>query len=166
MSTTKLYHGSLSSVEHPLVSVGRDDLDFGKGFYVTPLRDQAVSWARTLQGRKKTHVAAILNTYELAWDNAAEAQYRRLRFDSYNEAWLKFIVASRSGEKVWSGYDIIEGGVANDSVIDTVDAYMSGLIDMERALGQLTYHKPNWQVCILSQHIIDQHLRFIGSEEV
>ena len=35
-----LYHGSNVIVEHPLVSIGRKDLDFGPGFYLTPLFEQ------------------------------------------------------------------------------------------------------------------------------
>ena len=33
-----LYHGSTLSIEHPLAKVGRADLDFGRGFYLTSLR--------------------------------------------------------------------------------------------------------------------------------
>ena len=36
-----LYHGSTLSIEHPLAKVGRADLDFGRGFYLTSLRSQA-----------------------------------------------------------------------------------------------------------------------------
>ena len=33
----KVYHGSTQAVEYPLVGVGRENLDFGKGFYVTDI---------------------------------------------------------------------------------------------------------------------------------
>lgn len=33
----KLYHDSTVIVDKPLVSYGRDNLDFGKGFYTTNL---------------------------------------------------------------------------------------------------------------------------------
>lgn len=36
-----LYHGSYLSVPSPLTGVGRRELDFGPGFYVTSLREQA-----------------------------------------------------------------------------------------------------------------------------
>lgn len=36
-----LFHGSTQRVENPLVGIGRDDLDFGRGFYLTRLRSQA-----------------------------------------------------------------------------------------------------------------------------
>lgn len=41
MMDRTLYHGSSVIVEQPLASIGRRDLDFGPGFYLTPLREQA-----------------------------------------------------------------------------------------------------------------------------
>ena len=37
----KLYHGSTFIVDKPLISYGRDNLDFGKGFYTTNMQNQA-----------------------------------------------------------------------------------------------------------------------------
>lgn len=61
-------------------------------------------------------------------------------------------------------YDIVEGGVANDNVIDTVEDYEQGIITAEQALGQLKYKKVNHQICILNQDIVDKYLSFISSE--
>ena len=41
-----VYHGSTLCVENPLVGVCRDNLDFGKGFYLTDICEQAISWAK------------------------------------------------------------------------------------------------------------------------
>ena len=41
----KVYHGATHIVESPLCHIGRDNLDFGKGFYVTDIRKQAINWA-------------------------------------------------------------------------------------------------------------------------
>jgi hypothetical protein len=59
---------------------------------------------------------------------------------------------------------VIEGGVANDNVIDTVEDYENGIITAEQALGQLIYKKVNHQICIRSQIVIDTCLKFIGAE--
>lgn len=61
-------------------------------------------------------------------------------------------------------YDLVEGGVANDNVIDTVEDYENGIITAQQALGQLIYKKVNHQICILNQEIIDKYLTFISSE--
>ena len=37
----KVYHGAIQEIAAPLVHVGRDNLDFGKGFYVTDIKNQA-----------------------------------------------------------------------------------------------------------------------------
>lgn len=63
-------------------------------------------------------------------------------------------------------YDIVEGGVANDNVIDTVEDYENGIITAEQALGQLRYKRVNHQICILNQEIIDKFLTFKNSEIV
>jgi len=38
----EVYHGGTEPISLPLVSAGREGLDFGKGFYVTLLREQAI----------------------------------------------------------------------------------------------------------------------------
>lgn len=164
MEPITLYHGSLMVVEKPLVNVGRKDLDFGEGFYVTDIRQQAVDWAFTLHGRSKKPSIPFLNIYQCAILN--ENLYKTLSFPEYNREWLDFICASRRGEKPWNGFDIIQGGIANDSVIDTVDAYMAGLIDVDTALGRLVYHKPNNQICILNQKIITESFTFVKAEKL
>ncbi len=64
---------------------------------------------------------------------------------------------------LWKNYDIVEGGVANDNVIDTVEDYMRGRMSAEAALVELSKHRPNNQMCILNQEIIDRHLHFVKS---
>ena len=51
----KVFNGSTSIVDKPLANIGRNHLDFGKGFYLTTLEAQAISWAsRPLnQGKQK-----------------------------------------------------------------------------------------------------------------
>ena len=165
MSKLTLFHGSLVEVRHPLVNVGRKDLDFGQGFYVTDIKEQAIKWANTRKGRTDDNNAkAYLNVYEL--EQVHLSDYRTLLFKEYDFNWLDFICRSRRGECPWKKFDIIEGGIANDSVIDTVDAYMSDLIDAKTALGKLAFHKPNNQICILNQRIIDLYLRFISSQTI
>ncbi len=48
-----LYHGAVMSVPEPLARIGRSDLDFGPGFYVTNDRNQVIKWANTKAGRKR-----------------------------------------------------------------------------------------------------------------
>lgn len=161
-----LYHGSTLRVEEPLCHVGRKELDFGPGFYLTSDREQAISWAKTKSGRIRGS-KAILNVYKFDLDDFySSPKYRKTVFSSYNLQWLDFIAQSRKGQSPWAGNDWIEGGIANDSVITTVDAYIDGLINAEQAIGKLVDESLRNQICILNQEIIDEYLRFIESIEL
>ena len=61
---------------------------------------------------------------------------------------------------MWKGYDVIEDGVANDRVIDTVEAFKAGQVTEEKALNELSKHQPNNQICILKQEVVDKFLIF------
>ncbi|MDR1003820.1 MAG: DUF3990 domain-containing protein [Prevotellaceae bacterium] len=156
----KVYHGGTDIVTRSFVSAGRDELDFGKGFYVTNIREQAESWAKRLADRREA--APILNMYELDMEKVTTC-YHYKKFESYNLEWLDFIVANRQGKEEWRGYDLIEGGVANDRVIDTVESYIAELISVEKALERLAHHTPNNQLCITNQKLADECLHFIES---
>lgn len=156
----KVYHGSIVEVKMPLVSVGREKLDFGKGFYVTDLEEQAVSWASRPFNADKT---PILNIYEFDKEAVLASEYRYLHFGHYDGEWLDFVVANRRGEDLWKSYDIVEGGIANDNVFNTIELYTSELITREEALKRLQYEKPNNQIGILEQSIVDKHLHFVQS---
>ena len=161
---TRLYHGSYVGVPAPLTGTGRRELDFGPGFDVTNLREQAERWARRVCIIRAAD-SPLLSVYDFD-ETALPADVCRLRLEHYDQEWLDFIVSSRRGEEPWKGYDIIEGGVANDQVIDTVEDYYAGRITSEQALGQLRFAKPTHQMCIRRQTINDRCLRFIAIEPV
>lgn len=159
----KVYHGSTEIVRNPLVDVGRKNFDFGQGFYVTDLKEQAVSWAmRPMNNEKPKYV----NVYDLDLGGANKSGFKIKSFNSYDEEWLEFVVRNRRGERLWLSYDIIAGGIANDRVFNTIELYATGLISAEEALQRLKYHKPNNQICILRQEIIDNYLVFLEYERI
>lgn len=161
MEKQTLYHGSNVIVEHPLVNIGRKDLDFGPGFYLTPFREQATKWAIRIKTIRRAE-NAIINKYEYI----SPIGYNVKHFEAYNKEWLDFIVDSRAGKQPWIGYDIIEGGIADDRVIDAIEAYINGYADTEHTLRQLIYHKPNYQICILNQELADKYLKFNSYERI
>lgn len=80
--------------------------------------------------------------------------------------WLDFIVGNRQGKNPAKDYDYVEGGIANDRVIDTVNLYITGFYDTESALQQLAFHKPNNQICILNQELLNKYLEYDGTKEI
>jgi hypothetical protein len=63
-------------------------------------------------------------------------------------------------------FDYVEGGVANDRIIDTINLYIAGLMDYDKALKRLSEHQPNNQICILNQTIIDNYLTYNGTRNI
>lgn len=163
MNEIIVYHGGTERVEMPVCKFGRRNLDFGLGFYVTNLREQAVSWAYNMA--KSRNMPALLNRYRLDRDAILREAKCRV-FEAYDEEWLEFIVANRSGMNVADEYDYVEGGVANDRVVDTVNLYIAGLIELGSALKELSKHQPNNQMCILKQEILNKYLVYEGTEEL
>ena len=116
-----MYHSSNVSVPHPDTEHSRRYLDFGRGFYLTSLYDQAVRYAQRFKRRGQQ---AWLNTYELEYN---EDNWKVRHLDSYDVDWLDFVARCRDGEDV-GDYDMVVGGIANDRVIITLDRYFSGEI--------------------------------------
>ena len=66
-------------------------------------------------------VKPVLNVYRFDDELAKQDGIRFKSFPSYNLEWLKYVVDCRRGIDISSDYDVVEGGVANDNVIDTVE---------------------------------------------
>lgn len=151
----EVYHASVLRVERPDVYHSRKFLDFGQGFYVTTLREQAVKYAQRFTRRGKE---AWLNIYDFD-EHIMFSSYSMKEFKRYDEEWLDFVVACRRGYVV-GDYDLVRGGIANDKVFRTVDLFFSGDITKQEALRRLLFEHPNDQLCIRSQELLDNCLTF------
>lgn len=86
-------------------------------------------------------------------------------FEQHDEQWLDFIISCRSG-KANEAYDVVIGGIADDRIYDTIELYFDSLIDKQEAVKRLMYYKPNNQICIRNQEVIDKYLWFVSNEVV
>ena len=154
-----LYHGSYLEITDPDLTHSRSNVDFGRGFYVTPLYAQASKWCIKFKHRGKD---GVISRY--AFDERRESELKTLKFDSYSENWLDFILNCRSGKDT-TDYDLVIGGVANDKVFNTVELFFDGLIDKREAIKRLRYEKPNLQICFRTEKALAL-LHFEGSEMV
>lgn len=156
----KLYHTSNMEVIKPRIECSRNHLDFGKGFYLTSLREQAIKYGQRFLRKEED---AYLNVYDL--NEEVRNTFKCKVFDRYDGEWLDYVTACRKGLPRHE-YDVIEGGIADDLVFDTIDLYFTGIYTREQALNQLQYKKPNHQVCITNQLLIDKYLKFLYSEKL
>jgi len=158
-----LYHGSYTVIEKPDLSFSRQKTDFGRGFYLTPIKKQAISWANRFKNERGT---SVVSAYKFLADTNEKfpENTRILEFDSHNLDWLNFITSCRLGITDDIPWDLVIGGVANDKVFDTIQLYFDNLLDANEAIGRLRYSKPNLQYCFKTQNLIDNYLSFIDSE--
>ena len=157
-----VYHGSSEIVKTPDVAHSYRALDFGKGFYVTSVREQAERWARRksyLTGKNK----AIVNCYQFS------ENYGTLRRKTFPEdllEWIDFVCDCRDGKMDYLKYDLICGKVANDKVFRVVDLYHNGIWDKERALKEIRAYENYEQIAFITQKAIGQLLTFQSFYEV
>lgn len=155
-----VYHGGTEEIQTPLVHVGRPNLDFGPGFYVTDIYLQAKEWAEQMADLRDDH--PIVSVYHLRRKEILSNCKSKV-FATYDKEWLDFVTSNRLGHKTWKGYDYVEGGVANDRVINTVRLYMSGYLSAREAIHRLKYYKPTNQICLLNQQLLNKYLSFVES---
>ena len=154
-----LYHGSFVVVAQPDLLHSRPNVDFGKGFYVTPIYEQAEKWCNRFKRRGKD---GIVSRY--VFDEGVYRDLKVLTFDTYSEDWLDFILNCRR-EQDGPYYDLVVGGVANDKVFNTVELFFDGLIDKAEAIRRLQYEKPNLQMAFRTEKALS-YLLFEGSEKL
>jgi len=140
----KVYHGSymeISVIDLSKCAIGRD---FGRAFYVTNLREQAEFWAKR-KGRVNNTEGYVTeyNFFENAFEHY---NLKVLRFDSYDEKWLDFVVANRRPDASAHDYDIVEGPVANDDIAQRIFVYLAGEISKVEFLEELKYKHPSHQI--------------------
>lgn len=98
-----VYHGSTDIVTKPDVSHSYRSLDFGMGFYVTTVWEQAARWARRkadILGTGK----AIINIYQMNND------YSGLLVKTFTEdlmEWIDFVCKCLDGKREYQKYDLI-----------------------------------------------------------
>ncbi|GHS98801.1 hypothetical protein AGMMS50276_21270 [Synergistales bacterium] len=152
-----LYHGSNVEVRQPHIIEQTRGLDFGAGFYTTSSREQSVKFSRNIVDRRGAGVPTV-SVYEFDEKTAAK-ELRALRFKKANAQWLDLVKDNRL--KIYSGvqYDLIIGPVANDDVMPSIQAYLSGQFTLEAALIALKTKKLVDQYCLKSEHAVSL-LRF------
>ena len=89
-----VYHGSTVEVVKPEVDRSYRNLDFGQGFYVTTVKEQAERWAKRKADLSKSSVG-VISVYELSDDCSA---YVVKDFADDMDSWIDFVCACRDGE--------------------------------------------------------------------
>ena len=152
-----LYHGSDVIVSAPGVEYSTRNLDFGKGFYTTSIKEQAVRWAQ----RK-----ALINSFVSVFEANISSDLKVLDLTNKLDEWIDFVCECRDGSQVFSSYDLIIGKVADDKVFKVVDMYKNEIWDKVRALSEMKIYEKCDQIMFATQNAIDSSLVFKENLEV
>ena len=147
-----VYNGSYCKIETPKILENKYTKDFGKGFYCTILKEQAIRWANKYDTK-------IINLYEYHENN----NLRIKEFTVMTEEWLDFIIASRNGEK--HNYDIVIGAMADDQVYNYITDLLKGEITRAAFWELAKFRHPTHQIAFCTEEAL-KTIKFIESEEV
>ncbi|MBQ9228147.1 MAG: DUF3990 domain-containing protein [Eubacterium sp.] len=137
----KLYHTGFEEIRKPDVHHGRENADFGQGFYLSPDSAFMRRWARMRKG-----LDTYINSYELQTDGL------RVKSFSRDGEWFNYIFSNRNGRKdALREYDVIIGPIANDTIYDLFGITTSGFLTSEQALEILTTGPLYTQVVIKTE---------------
>ena len=81
--------------------------------------------------------------------------------DKYTYSTIKSIEINHVKYEQYKLQENTDIGIMLDK--SNVESYISGLISADAALARLKHFKPNNQLCITSQQLIDDHLAFVES---
>jgi hypothetical protein len=144
-----VYHGSNADFSKVSLDFAKDRRDFGRGFYTTTIREQAVDWAESICRRYKTEVAYL---YEFEFSLTSLTVKT---FDAMTKDWLDFILENRIKSVINYNYDVVMGPVANDRTINTLNLYIDGELTLEETLNRLAYMQANNQVSIHTEKALN-----------
>ncbi|MDR0495916.1 MAG: DUF3990 domain-containing protein [Treponema sp.] len=150
-----LYHGSNQNFDVVDLSKSRDKRDFGRGFYTTQFREQALDWAAALFDRYKGDGIFI---YEMELNITNDLLVKN--YEGLSEEWLLMVQNNRTLGGTRHKFDIVQGPVANDKTARTIALYIAGIIDINEALQRLKFSQVNNQVSLHTPAALS-HLKIV-----
>lgn len=149
----KLYHGSNVWIDSINLAMCRPNKDFGTGFYLTDIKEQAERMA--IRVSKIYGGDPVLNVFELNDDFKTRTDLRIKDFgEQTSEEWALFVMNNRN--KLFEDiknplcnldrkYDIVIGPVADDNMALLFRQYENEMIDFETLLKGMIYKKTSSQ---------------------
>ena len=152
----KLYHGSNTVIEQIELSKCKPFKDFGQGFYLTEIREQAEQIA------KRTSAIYGEEPVVTEFDETALNALSVKTFEEPSEEWALFIIANRDRNEAHPihCYDVVIGPVADDTIATLFRNFDDGIIDLQMLVNGLKHKKVSYQYLFHSAEAI-KHLRRI-----
>jgi len=164
-----LYHGSNIEIQQINLTMCRPYKDFGQGFYLTTIKQQAIKMAQRVS--RIYGGIPIVTIYEYINDRDG---LNMKTFDKPTESWARFVLNNRNRNfenfndlecNHDNKYDIVIGPIANDDLALLFRQFSTGLISIEILKKEMEYKQLTDQYSFHSINAI-QHLKLVGAEHV
>lgn len=169
----RLYHGSNIAIDNINLAMCRPYKDFGQGFYLTDIEEQAEKMAirvARIYGEKP-----IVNIYEIE-DNFKDLKNLKIKDFGIQttEEWARFVMNNRSRAftdmknvlcNKDNKYDIVIGPVADDDMALLFRQYENKIIDFKTLLRGMIYKKTSSQYSFHTENSV-KLLRKVMSKDV
>lgn len=149
----RLYHGSNVVIESINLAMCRPYKDFGKGFYLTDIEEQAKQMAKRVS--RIYGGSPVVNTFEIQDDFREMSDIKIMDFGiQTTEEWAKFVMNNRNRTFTDEAntlcnkdnkYDIVIAPVADDNMVLLFRQYENEIIDFETLLKGMIYKKTSSQ---------------------
>ena len=149
----RLYHGSNIVIDSINLAMCRPYKDFGRGFYLTDLEEQAKTMAVRVSKIYGGH--PVVNIFEIRDDFKQIPDINMKDFGvETTEEWAKFVMNNRNRNFAdWKDalcnrdnkYDIVIGPVADDNMALLFRQYENEVIDFQTLLKGMIYKKTSSQ---------------------
>ena len=163
-----LFHGSNVEVSCIDLSKCTKYKDFGQGFSMTSIKQQACEWAKKVT-RRFDSGKPTLNIYEF---DENRDDLKTIAFTEPDEKWETFVINNRNHEfsdhaDILSNhdnkYDYVHGLVANDDISAILETFLLGILPMSEISSVLIYKQLNDQYSFHTPKALS-HLKFLRSE--
>ena len=143
----RLYHGSNTDIKEINLAMCRPYKDFGQGFYLTVMKEQAEKMAKRVA--RIYGGLAVLNAYDIGDSFLARKDLRIKDFGmETSEEWVRFVRNNRDRKfadfsslecNFDNKYDIVIGPIADDDMALLFRQYENGMISFENMLSGMIY---------------------------
>ncbi len=158
----RLYHGSNTDIKEINLALCRPYKDFGRGFYLTAIKEQAEKMANRVS--RIYGGSPILNVFEIE-ESFTETEALNVKDfgTETTEEWARFVRNNRSRNfsdysdpecNFDNKYDIVIGPIADDNMALLFRQYENGVINFQTMLSGMIYKKTTNQYSFHTQRAI------------
>lgn len=168
----KVYHGSYTVIKKPDLSYSKEGKDFGKGFYITTDRNQAIKFAKQMAYRYGTP-CGVLNIYDFSNFDGLDIW----EFENTDITWLDCILGFRRKRfrklaNPYRDYEVLMGKIADDDTSSVLNAYIAGSYGKvgsqkakEITIGFLEPENLKNQICFKTENSL-KRIKFVREEYI